>query len=103
MGAIKGKENILVWTDNALYTMKFVGAPFTFGFEQSGTNCGLLGQDALGVQPAVNCNRQPIYSLSQPVQVPIHPGTRNIAETWFPPLASNDRFMNDVDPVRVDA
>jgi len=47
MGAIKGKENILVWTDNALYTMKFVGSPFTFGFEQSGTNCGLLGQNAV--------------------------------------------------------
>ena len=46
MGAIKGKENILIWTDNALYTMKFVGAPFTFGFEQVGTNCGLIGQNA---------------------------------------------------------
>ena len=40
------KENILVWTDNALYTMKFVGAPFTFGFEQVGTNCGLIGKNA---------------------------------------------------------
>ena len=46
MGAIKGKENILIWTDNALYTMKFVGSPFTFGFEQVGTNCGLIGQNA---------------------------------------------------------
>jgi len=46
VGAIKAKENILVWTDNALYTMKFVGAPFTFGFEQVGTNCGLIGKNA---------------------------------------------------------
>ena len=46
MGAIKGKENILIWTDNALYSMKFVGSPFTFGFEQVGTNCGLIGQNA---------------------------------------------------------
>ena len=46
VGALKGKENILIWTDNALYTMKFVGAPFTFGFEQVGTNCGLIGQNA---------------------------------------------------------
>ena len=46
MGALVAKENILVWTDNALYTMKFVGAPFTFGFEQVGTNCGLIGQNA---------------------------------------------------------
>ena len=46
MGAIVAKENILVWTDNALYSMKFVGSPFTFGFEQVGTNCGLIGQNA---------------------------------------------------------
>jgi hypothetical protein len=45
IGALVAKENILVWTDNALYTMKFVGAPFTFGFEQVGTNCGLIGKN----------------------------------------------------------
>ena len=47
MGALKGKESILIWTDNALYTMKFIGAPFTFGFEQVGTNCGLIGKNAV--------------------------------------------------------
>jgi hypothetical protein len=47
MGALKAKDNILVWTDTALYTMKHVGAPFTFGFEQVGTNCGLIGQNAV--------------------------------------------------------
>ena len=46
VGALNAKETILVWTDNALYTMKFVGAPFTFGFEQVGTNCGLIGKNA---------------------------------------------------------
>mgnify|MGYP001248260595 CR=1 FL=1 len=46
MGSLVAKENILVWTDNALYAMKFVGAPFTFGFEQVGTNCGLIGKNA---------------------------------------------------------
>ena len=46
IGALKAKESILVWTDNALYTMKFIGAPFTFGFEQVGTNCGLIGKNA---------------------------------------------------------
>jgi len=46
VGSIIAKENILVWTDNALYTMKFVGAPFTFGFEQVGTNCGLIGKNS---------------------------------------------------------
>ena len=46
LAATKAKENILVWTDNALYTMKFVGAPFTFGFDQVGTNCGIIGKNA---------------------------------------------------------
>jgi len=46
IGSLKAKETILVWTDNALYTMKFVGAPFTFGFEQVGTNCGLIGKNS---------------------------------------------------------
>ena len=47
IGAIKAKEVILIWTDNALYTMKFIGAPFTFAVEQVGTNCGLIGQNAV--------------------------------------------------------
>ena len=46
MGALVAKENILVWTDNALYAMKFVGAPFTFGFEQVGTIFGLIVKNA---------------------------------------------------------
>ena len=47
VSALVAKETILIWTDNALYTMKFVGAPFTFGFEQVGTNCGLIGKNAV--------------------------------------------------------
>jgi hypothetical protein len=47
VGALKAKEVILIWTDNALYTMKFIGAPFTFSFEQVGTNCGLIGKNAV--------------------------------------------------------
>ena len=46
MGTLRAKETIMVWTDNALYNMRFIGAPFTFGFEQVGTNCGLVGQNA---------------------------------------------------------
>ena len=46
VGSLKAKETILIWTDTALYTMKFIGAPFTFGFEQVGTNCGLIGKNA---------------------------------------------------------
>ncbi len=46
MGAIRGRDSILVWTDTALFTMRFVGQPFTFAFAQVGTNCGLVGQNA---------------------------------------------------------
>ena len=45
-GAIRGRDSILVWTDTALFTMRFVGQPFTFAFSQVGTNCGLAGQNA---------------------------------------------------------
>jgi hypothetical protein len=53
IGALKAKETILVWTDNALYTMRYIGAPFTFGFEQVGTNCGLIGKNAVVEQDGV--------------------------------------------------
>ena len=46
VGAIRGRDAIYVWTDTALFTMRFVGPPFTFSFQQVGTNCGLLGQNA---------------------------------------------------------
>jgi hypothetical protein len=46
VGAIRGRGAIYVWTDNALFVMQFVGAPFTFSFQQVGTGCGLIGKNA---------------------------------------------------------
>ena len=46
VGAVRGKDAIYIWSDTSLFTMRFVGAPFTFGFTQVGTNCGLIGQNA---------------------------------------------------------
>jgi hypothetical protein len=46
VGAIRGRDAIYVWTDNALFIMRFVGAPFTFSFQQVGTGCGLIGKNA---------------------------------------------------------
>jgi hypothetical protein len=46
MGAKLGRNALYVWTDTALFTMRFVGTPFTFAFEQVGTNCGLIGKNA---------------------------------------------------------
>jgi hypothetical protein len=46
MGAKLGRNAIYVWTDTSLFTMRFVGQPFTFAYEQVGTNCGLIGKNA---------------------------------------------------------
>ena len=46
MGTIRGRNATYIWTDTSLFIMRFVGAPFTFAFEQSGTNCGLIGKNA---------------------------------------------------------
>jgi len=46
MGSKLGRNAIYVWTDTSLFTMRFVGAPFTFAYEQVGTNCGLIGKNA---------------------------------------------------------
>ena len=46
MGAIRGRDAIYIWTDSAIFLMRFVGQPFTFSFEQVGTNCGLIGKNA---------------------------------------------------------
>jgi len=46
IGAKLGRNALYVWTDTAMFTMRFVGTPFTFAFEQVGTNCGLLGMNA---------------------------------------------------------
>ena len=46
VGAVRGRDATYVWTDTSLFTMRFIGQPFTFGFQQVGTNCGLIGQNA---------------------------------------------------------
>jgi len=46
MGAIRGRDTLYIWTDSAVFLMRFVGQPFTFSFEHVGTNCGLIGKNA---------------------------------------------------------
>jgi len=46
MGALRGRDALYIWTDTAMFTMRFVGSPFTFAYEQVGTNCGLIGKNA---------------------------------------------------------
>jgi hypothetical protein len=46
VGAVKGKDYLLILTDTSAYVMQFVGPPFTFSIRQVGSNCGLFGQHA---------------------------------------------------------
>ena len=46
VGAIRSRGQILIFTDTSLHSMQFVGPPFTFGFQQLGANCGLIGPHA---------------------------------------------------------
>jgi len=46
-GAVKGKDYTFIGTDTSAYIMQFVGPPFTFSIRQIGSNCGVLGQNAM--------------------------------------------------------
>jgi hypothetical protein len=39
VGAVRGRDAIYVWTDTSLFTMRFIGPPFTFGFAQVTERC----------------------------------------------------------------
>jgi hypothetical protein len=53
VGAVSGKDYTLVLTDSSAYVIQFVGPPFTFSVKQVGTNCGLIGQNALSYSNGV--------------------------------------------------
>ncbi len=41
--AVRSRGSILVWTDTSLHSLQFIGAPFIFGLNQLGANCGAVG------------------------------------------------------------
>ena len=47
IGAIRAKQETLVWTDTALYSMTFIGQPFTFGLNLVNEGVGLVGPNAM--------------------------------------------------------
>jgi hypothetical protein len=47
VAAVRAKDYILILTDDAAYSMQFVGPPFTFSIRKVGSNCGCLGQHAI--------------------------------------------------------
>ena len=46
MQAVETKREILVWTDTALNTMRFIGPPFTFGLQQLASNITIMSPNA---------------------------------------------------------
>jgi hypothetical protein len=51
IGAVKARQEILVFTDTALYSMQFIGPPFTFGLNLINENTGLIGPKAAITAP----------------------------------------------------
>lgn len=43
------RRQTLIWTDIDIHTMTFIGGTFVFQFDQMGTDCGLLGPNAVGM------------------------------------------------------
>ena len=43
VSAVRSRGQILIHTDTSLHAMQYIGPPFTFGFQQLGSNCGCIG------------------------------------------------------------
>ena len=46
VSALRSRGQILIWTDTALHGQQYIGPPYTFGFQQLGANCGIIGPHA---------------------------------------------------------
>jgi hypothetical protein len=46
MQAVETKREILVWTDTALNSMRFIGPPFTFGLQQLASNITIMSPNS---------------------------------------------------------
>ena len=47
VGALRARQETLVWTDSALYSMAFVGSPYTFSNNLINEGVGLIGPNAV--------------------------------------------------------
>jgi hypothetical protein len=51
IGGVKARQEMLIWTDTALYSMQFIGPPFTFGINLINEGVGLVGPKAAVTAP----------------------------------------------------
>jgi|TARA_R100001530_G_scaffold130055_1_gene100736 hypothetical protein len=70
VGGLRSRQETLIWTDTALYSMQFVGAPFTFGVNLINENVGLISPNgAINAPDSVYwMARDGFYSYSGSVQ-----------------------------------
>ena len=52
VGGLKARQEILIWTDNAIYTMNFIGPPLTFAVNLINEGAGLIGPKAAVNSPS---------------------------------------------------
>ena len=52
VGSVKARQETLIWTDTALYSMAFIGPPFTFGLNLINNNTGLISPNAAVTSPS---------------------------------------------------
>ena len=51
VGSVKARQETLIWTDTALYSMAFIGPPFTFGLNLINNNTGLISPNGAITSP----------------------------------------------------
>ena len=54
VGGLRSRQEILIWTDDALYNMRFIGPPYTFGVNLINQGIGLISpKGAINAPPGV--------------------------------------------------
>ena len=77
IGGLRARQETLIWTDTALYSLQFIGAPLTFGVNLVNEGVGLIGPNAAVNSPSgvFWMDRKGFYVYNgsvQPVECSVH-------------------------------
>ncbi len=77
IGGIRARQEILIWTDTSLYSMKFIGQPFIFSTNLVNEGVGLIGPKAMVNTPVgvFWMDKKGVYSYGgqvKPVPCDVH-------------------------------
>jgi hypothetical protein len=113
ISALRSRGQILIWTDTSIHGQQFLGPPYTFGFQQLGANCGIIGPHAAadvngvaywmskdaffvfdGTVKKIPCTVQDYVfedlNIAQATAVNVGINTQFNEVTWFYPTLSSD-------------